>query len=181
VNPRKLGQVGDRQTQLNRESRPLAQRLAQQLRLSAGDREQMQRMAEEQARIRQQLEEIRRDDETKRELLGKLDQAEREMKDVEEALRSGASDGLLEQKQQRILSRLLDAQRSVNRRDFDPEREARPGEDIERTGPAELPADLLRQNDRLRHDLLKAESDRYPAQYRAFVEAYLRSLNGSAR
>ena len=28
---------------------------------------------------------------------------------------------------------------------------------------------------------LKSELDRYPAQYRAFVEAYLRSLNGSGR
>jgi hypothetical protein len=25
--------------------------------------------------------------------------------------------------------------------------------------------------------MLKAESDRYPAQYRAYIEAYLRSLN----
>jgi len=39
----------------------------------------------------------------------------------------------------------------------------------------------MRENDRLRLDLLKAEADRYPAQYRAFIEAYLRSLNGSQR
>jgi hypothetical protein len=40
---------------------------------------------------------------------------------------------------------------------------------------------MLQENDRLRLDLLKAELDRYPAQYRAFVEAYLRSLNGARR
>ena len=50
-----------------------------------------------------------------------------------------------------------------------------------RTSPGELPAELLRENDRLRLDLLKAEADRYPARYRAYVEAYLRSLNGSRR
>ena len=44
-----------------------------------------------------------------------------------------------------------------------------------------LPADLLRQSDRFRQDLLKSELDRYPAQYRAFVETYLRLLNGSRR
>ena len=131
--------------------------------------------------IREQLEQIQRDEEARRELLGRLDQAQSEMKDVEEVLRQGAMDGQLEEKQQRILSRLLDAQRSVNRRDFDPERESRPGEDLARRGPAELPADLLRQSDRFRQDLLKSELDRYPAQYRAFVEAYLRSLNGSRR
>ena len=38
-----------------------------------------------------------------------------------------------------------------------------------------------RENDRLRLDLLKAEADRYPTRYRAYVEAYLRSLNGPRR
>ena len=44
--------------------------------------------------------------------------------------------------------------------------------------PGPIPPELLRQNDRLRLDLLKAGSDRYPAQYRAFIEEYLRRLNG---
>jgi hypothetical protein len=69
----------------------------------------------------------------------------------------------------------------VNRRDFDPQRESRPGQDVAGASPAEIPADLLRQSDRFRQDLLKSELDRYPAQYRSFVEAYLRSLNGSRR
>jgi hypothetical protein len=176
-----LGQVGEKQSDLNRETRSLAQRLSEQMRLNAGDREQLGRLADEQARIRQQLEQIQKDEEAKRQMLGRLDQAQQEMKEVEEVLRSGATGGELEQKQQRILSRLLDAQRSLNRRDFDPQRESRPGEDIARSSPAELPADLLRENDRLRLDLLKADADRYPVQYRAFVEAYLRSLNGSRR
>jgi hypothetical protein len=103
------------------------------------------------------------------------------MKQVEEILKSGNTEGDLEGLQTRIMSRLLDAQRSINRRDFDPERESRPGVDIARRGPAELPQELLRENDRLRMDLLKSEADRYPAQYRAFVEAYLRTLNGSRR
>ncbi|HYM81365.1 MAG TPA: hypothetical protein VEY91_08125 [Candidatus Limnocylindria bacterium] len=176
-----MGQLGERQGQLNQRSKSLAQRLSEQMRLSSGDRGELERMADEQARIRQQLEEVQKTEEARRKLLGRLDQTQREMKEVEEVLRSGAVDGTLEQKQQRILSRLLDAQRSLNRRDFDPQRESRPGEDVARSTPPELPADLLRESDRLRLDLLKAEADRYPAQYRAFVEAYLKSLNGSSR
>src|SRR5262249_41694463 len=68
---------------------------------------------------------------------------------------------------------------SLNRRDYDPERESRPGEDVARNSPPELPPDLLKESDRLRLDLLKAEADRYPAQYRSFIEAYLKSLHGS--
>src|SRR5258705_13836912 len=103
------------------------------------------------------------------------------MKEVEEALRRGNVGGETKQTQQRILSRMLDAQRSINRREFDPERESRPGEDIARHSPAEIPVDLLRETDRLRLDLLKAEADRYPAQYRPFIESYLPSLNGNRR
>jgi chromosome segregation ATPase len=176
-----LGQVGEKQSDLNRQTQSIAKRLSEQMRMGAGDREQLQRLANEQARIREQLEQIQKDEESRHQLLGRLDQTQKEMKDVEEVLRSGATDGELEQKQQRILSRLLDAQRSLNRRDFDPQRESRPGEDIARQSPAQLPADLLRENDRLRLDLLKAEADRYPVQYRSFVEAYLKSLNGSRR
>jgi hypothetical protein len=176
-----MGEMGQKQSQINQRSRSMAQRLSEQMRLSAGDREELHRLAEEQARIRQQLEQIQREDEKERKLLGRLDQTQREMKEVEEMLRAGASDGTLEEKQTRILSRLLDAQRSINRRDFDPERESRAGEDVTPASPAPLPSDLLRETDRLRLDLLKAEADRYPAQYRAFIEAYLRSLNGSRR
>jgi len=180
-NPRRIGQVGQQQSQLNRESQSLAQRLSRQMSMSSGDRQEMERMAQEQARIRQELEEIRQAEEERRELLGKLDQVDRDMQEVEEILRQGATDGTLEEKQNRIMSRLLDAQRSINRRDFDPERESKPGVDVARESPPDLPRELLRENDRLRLDLLKADADRYPAQYRTYVEAYLRSLNGARR
>jgi hypothetical protein len=149
--------------------------------MTQGDQAEMRRLAEEQQRIREQLEAVQRDEEKNHPLLGRLDAARRDMQEVEESLRAGSPGDDLEQKQAHILSRLLDAARSVNRRDYDPERESRAGEDVARTSPAPIPADLLRETDRLRLDLLKAQADRYPAQYRAFVEAYLRALNGAAR
>ena len=178
----KMSAIGEQQGKLNERSRRLTRQMSEQMRLSAGDHEEMRRLAEQQRRIREQLEQVQQDDEARQKLLGRLEDTRRDMKEVEEALREGTTDGdRLEQQQQRILSRLLDAQRSLNRQDFDPERESRPGEDVARRSPSELPADLLRENDRLRLDLLKAEADRYPAQYRAFIEAYLRTLNGSRR
>jgi hypothetical protein len=180
-NPQRMGEMGQRQGQLNKETQRLSQKLSNQMRMSTGDQAEMRRLSEEQRRIREQVEQIAREDQQKKELLGRLDQTQREMKEVEEALGSGQSMGDVEEKQTRILSRLLDASRSVNRRDFEPQRESAPGQDIVRASPGELPAELLRENDRLRLDLLKAEADRYPTRYRAYVEAYLRSLNGSRR
>lgn len=176
-----MGRMGQQQGQLNRETESVAQRLTRQLRMTTGDREQLEQLAQRQSALREQLERIQQEDARKDKLLGKLDAAHQEMKEVEEALRRGQSLGDVEQKQQRILSRMLDAARSVNRRDYDPQRESRPGEDVARRSPDELSPDLLRAGDRLRLDLLRTESDRYPAQYRGFVEAYLRSLNRSGR
>jgi len=176
-----LGEIGDRQSQLNRQTQNVAQRLTRQMELSSGDQGELQRLAQEQQRIREALESVQRDEDRQRQVLGRLDQTTQEMKEVEEALQNGQSLDDLESKQNRILSRLLDAQRSINRRDFEPQRESRPGEDIARVSPPELPAELMREDDRLRLDLLKAETDRYPAQYRTLVEAYLRALNGSRR
>ncbi|MBI1798090.1 MAG: hypothetical protein HYR73_00185 [Candidatus Eisenbacteria bacterium] len=176
-----MSQLGERQSQLNQQSKSITRRLSQQLRMTAGDQAELRRLADEQRRIREQLEQMQKDEERSRQLLGRLDAARRDMQDVEEALRQGPAGDDLEQKEQRILSRLLDAARSVNRRDYQPERESRVGEDQARLSPDPIPRDLLRETDRLRLDLLKAESDRYPAQYRAYIEAYLRALNGSRR
>jgi hypothetical protein len=176
-----MGELGDRQSQVNRQTKDISRRLTEQLRLTTSDQEELHRLAEEQERIRRDLESLQNDEQRSTKLLGHLDAAQNEMKEVEETLREGALDPSLEQKQQHILSRLLDAARSVNRRDFDPDRESRPGEDLARSSPGDIPPELLRQSDRLRMDLLKAEADRYPVQYRAFVEAYLRALNGSSQ
>jgi hypothetical protein len=175
--PMRVAELGQRQEHLNEETRNLAERLTQQMRLSAGDRDELERLAGEQARLRKELERIAQEEERRRQLLGRLDETAEEMREVEEALRQGTLGDEVERKQQRILSRLLDAQRSVYRQDFDPRRESRPGEDAVRASPPDLPADMLREGDRLRLGLLKAQADRYPAQYRAFIEAYLRALH----
>ena len=173
--------LGQRQGQLNQRSREIARRLSEQMRLSAGDAAEMRRLADEQARIRSELEAMQAEEAQRRQLLGRLDDTKRDMQTIEEQLREGQPGDDLEERQNRILSRMLDAARSINRRDYDPQRESRPGVDPTRPSPAELPPSLLRENDRLRFDLLKADADRYPAQYRAFIESYLQRLNGSPK
>lgn len=182
----KMSQLGKEQGELNQRTRELSRRMSQQMRMQAGDEAELRRLAAEQRRLREQVEQVQREEDEEaraheRKLLGRLDQATREMQQTEEMIKQGQMSGELEERQNRILSRLLDATRSINRRDFDPERESKRGELAGRESPAELPESLLRTRDRLRGDLLKAEADRYPAHYRALIEAYLRALNGSER
>ena len=43
----------------------------------------------------------------------------------------------------------------------------------------QLRAELLRREDRVRSDLLRAQAEKYPGEYRSLVEAYLRRLGAN--
>jgi hypothetical protein len=84
-------------------------------------------------------------------------------------------------RQEKILSRLLDAQRSVRQQEMSPERESRTGTLVERRPPPPLPEHLLRSERTLEEDVLRGADDRYPSQYRKLVEAYFRALSREGR
>src|SRR5688572_16049904 len=164
------------QGEVNQETQQLAERLSRQQRLATGDQATMERLAAEQRAIRQGLEEALEKATPEDRMLGRMDAAQEEMKKVEESLRRGDLDQETMATQEKILSRMLDAQRSLNRRDFDDDRESRTGRNVPRNAPAELRAALLEREARARYDLLRAQAEKYPGEYRSLVEAYLRRL-----
>jgi hypothetical protein len=80
-------------------------------------------------------------------------------------------------RQQRILSRLLDAQKSARRRDYSRQRQSRPGQVIVRRSPGELPAEIEDVDEILRRDLLQALSEDYPKAYQELIRAYFEALS----
>jgi DNA-directed RNA polymerase specialized sigma24 family protein len=95
---------------------------------------------------------------------------------VAEMERSGASQETID-RQKRILSRLLDAQRSLRRRDYKRDRRSTPGEAYAREAPGALPEDLTKATRELREDLLRAMQRDYPAEYRELIRAYFEGLS----
>jgi hypothetical protein len=172
----KMQGLAGQQGELNQETQSLAERLTRQQRLMAGDQATLDRLAAEQEAIRKGLEEATQNAKPEEGLLGRMDQAKEDMKEVEKLLEQGRLDDQTLSRQQKILSRMLDAQRSLNRRDFEEQRESRTGQEVARPSPADLRADLLNKDERLRYDLLRAQAEKYPSEYRALVEAYLRKL-----
>ena len=136
-------------------------------------------LADIRARQEQLMEEARRLAEEmgdRREILGRLDDTVGEMEEaLAEMARSGASQETVN-RQRRILSRLLDAQRSLRRRDYKRERRSRAGGDYARAAPGALPEDLLRATEELREDLLRAMQHEYPVEYRELIRAYFEGL-----
>jgi hypothetical protein len=170
-----MQQMVGQQGQLNRDTQSLSEQLAQQQRLMASDQNALQRLAARQEAIRKGIEEAL-NNRQEGDMLGRLDEVERDMEEVTRQLEQRRLDQEVLDRQQRILSRLLDAQRSVNRREFEQKRESRTGETVARQAPAELPRSALEPDARMNHDLLRARSERYSSEYRDLVESYLRRL-----
>jgi len=151
-------------------------------RLSPGQGDALGRMAAEQEAIRRGLEEAAEQLGRTGGTLGNLNDVSSEMKKVEQDLRSGRLDQQTLDRQQRILSRLLDAPRSVEKRDYSRRRVSRPGVDVVRTSPGALSAEMLKSRPSLAALLARGGRDPIAPRYRATVDEYFQSiLEGKAR
>jgi hypothetical protein len=84
----------------------------------------MEQMAAEQARIRRQLEQVQKEFEALQGSMGSLEGLEDDMKDLERQIEQGALSPEVEQRQKKILDKLLEAQKALRERKLDPERES---------------------------------------------------------
>lgn len=140
---------------------------------------QMQRLAQQQETIRKSLEELnseaRESGESKR-LAANLEKILNEMKEVVTNLQTQKLDDELVKQQERILSRLLDAQRSINERDFEKDRKSDTGKNIPRTSPPDLILSTDEGKDKLKDELMKAIREGYKKDYEELIRKYLEEL-----
>ncbi|MGQ9664762.1 MAG: hypothetical protein ACUVUH_05445 [bacterium] len=134
---------------------------------------QIQRLAGKQRALRQALESLKGSPEASRyeEMLNNLAE---EMKETEEALYQYKLDRKLIERQQLIISRLLDAEKSIRQEDWTKERKSKPGEDIKRASPMPLPEELGR--DELLEIIQRALKQPYPEEYELYIREYFRAL-----
>jgi hypothetical protein len=111
--------------------------------------------------------------------LGDLDKIGEDMEEVAKDFRSGEFRRKTLERQQQILSRMLDAQKSLRTRDFEKERESQVAEDIERSGPEGLPADLGERRNMLQEDLDRALQEGYDQAYEEVLRNYFNQLSRS--
>ncbi|HKW50110.1 MAG TPA: hypothetical protein VJQ53_00085 [Candidatus Eisenbacteria bacterium] len=151
-------------------------------RLREGMGNALGRMAAEQEAIRQGLEEATQKLGQNGGTLGRLGDVSEDMKKVEQDFRSGRLNQDTVDRQQKILSRLLDAPRSVEKRDYSRRRVSRPGVDVVRSSPGALSGDLLKSRPSLAALLARGSRDPIAPRYRATVDEYFQSiLEGKAR
>jgi len=151
-------------------------------RLSESDQQALSRLAAQQEMVRQGMEDVSRAMGERKDILGRIEDIINDMRGVEGRMESGQLDERVLKQQNQILSRLLDAQKSVQQRDYSGKRYSRPGQDFPgRPSPPELPRELFRQSEKLELQMLRERSDRYPETYRDLVEQYLKALSGGKK
>lgn len=170
-----MQQMAQQQISLNQ----LTQQLNRQGQLSPEQRAQIQRLAQQQEMIQKSLDQLNKEAKESgqsRKLATNLERVLKEMQEVVSGLRTEKIDDDLVQAQERILSKLLDAQRSINERDFDKERESLAGKTFNRESPPEIIFSSEEGKDKLRDELMKAIREGYSKDYEELIKKYYEAL-----
>jgi len=143
-------------------------------------RARMARMAAEQRRLEELLEEIARDATDTHRQLGRLDDLGEEMIDIAERLEEGALDEELLEREERILSRLLESQRSLARRDYEDKRTSRTAGDLRAAVPEGI-AEGPQRTKMILEMIRKGMRERGPVEYEQLIRHYFRALARKVR
>jgi hypothetical protein len=137
------------------------------------------RLATGQEAVRKSLEQLAKEAEAsgeQKKILGDLDKIAEDMKEVVQNLEQNNVNPETIHKQERILSRLLDASKSMRERDYEKRRKSETGKEIARRSPGELDASTLEGQNRILDDLLKALQQGYSKDYQELIRKYFDAL-----
>lgn len=165
---------GDQQ-QLNQELQNMINDM-QGDRLSREQSERLDQIARQQNEIRKQLQELQQSgalddgDRTLSEMQRMIENMEESINDM----RGGVTDPLMMDRQQNILSRMLNAEESMQQRDEEDEREGTASDEYDRSLPPEMTLEELEQEIRAR--LQDPNYTRFSEEYRRLIELYFEQL-----
>ncbi len=149
-------------------------------RWSMKERASMARLAAEQRKVGEMMRRLNQESRDAEELLGRLDDMDEKMGEVAGELQESRLDKDLLRKEERILGRMLEAERSINSRDYRRERVSRTGDDLraeqpdERSGQPERSELLLKM-------IRRGMRQNGPVEYRELIRSYFRALAREVR
>jgi hypothetical protein len=147
--------------------------------MSAQQQSEYQRLGGQQGAVRKNLEDLAKEAKNSQEyskLLGDLDDIAKQMSEVETDLSQGNVNPETIRKQDRILSRLLDSQRSTRERDYEKRRKAEAGTTSPHASPAEIDLSTQEGKDKLRQEMLKVLEGKYSKDYQELIRKYFEAL-----
>jgi len=108
--------------------------------------------------------------------LGNLDEIAKDMKKIEDDLSMYKIDEKTLERQNKILSRLLEFQLSQREKDFEQKRESKPGENIIRLSPPEVVISGPNSINALKDDYLRLRNEGFTDEYEKLIIKYLENI-----
>jgi hypothetical protein len=178
----KSGSFSQRLQQLANEQQAINQALQQMEggSLTMEQQAKLGRIAQQQGNAQKSLDELAKEQKDypgsqDKKTLGSLEKIEQEMKEAVTDLKNKNIDENTLKRQDRILSRLLDATKSIHERDFENVRESETS-DIKQKPPSELDMKNQELRSRSMQDLLRSIQECYTKDYEALIRQYFESL-----
>lgn len=169
-----LQQSGEQQQQLNQRLQEMINDM-QGERLSQDQMDRLNQIARQQNQIRKQLQELQRNGEMSGDKIGsELERMIEEMEDTINDLRGGSTDPILIERQQNILSRMLNAEKALQERDEEDKREGETIENYEQSRPPEMTLEELEKE--IRNRLNDPNFTKYSPDYQRLIERYFEFL-----
>ncbi|MBN2541276.1 hypothetical protein JXI42_00260 [bacterium] len=134
------------------------------------------RLAAEQEQVKKSLEEMQREYGEYKNILGRFDNTIEDMEKVIDDLNKENVDHRTLERQERILSRMLDAQKSLHKRNYTKKRQSETGKDMVRKSPPQLPENLEEQRNLIQQAMIRALNQPYPREYESMIRAYFKAL-----
>ena len=142
--------------------------------MSSEMRQQAQRLAEEEGRLADNLKRLINTNGEAQKRANSLGRMADELGEISRKLRSNRIDNDLIDRQKRILSRMLDAQKSIHKKGFSKKRKAEISEKIfegnKKSGGQKFDEIKLKS-------LLKDSEKSYPLEYQRLIDEYLKKIN----
>ncbi len=166
------------QQQVLKETEHLLALRAAQEKLMQEMQADVDRVAGQQRSLRELAEQIQKDLKQNERVLGRMDRTIDEMNEVIKDLEGGSLGDETLRKEERIMSRLLDAQRSIHSRDYEKERVSKTAEDVFSKG-----GDLSSQpgSQSLREEIRRAMELKAPGEFEELIRLYFRALAEEAQ
>lgn len=177
-----MQQMVQQMQQMSGDQQQLNQQLQQMINDVQGDRlsreqsERLNQMAKQQNEIRKQLEELQRSGAMQQgdRMLSELQRMMEDMEDSINDMRGGVTDPLMVERQQNILSRMLNAEDAMQQRGEEDQREGSSASEFERILPPDITLEELQQEIRAR--MQDPNFTRFSEKYQRLIEQYFERL-----
>ncbi len=148
-------------------------------RLSPEQQAEIGRLADKQGKAQKSIQELAQEQKImggEKKSLGDLQKLADEMKEVMTDIQSGNITPETMKRQEKILSRLLDATKSIHDRDFEKKRESKSGKDYIVKSPSGLDLNSAEGKTRALRDLMKSIQQGYTKDYEQLIRTYFDSM-----